>query len=168
MLQQTTVTAVKPYFEKFLTLFPNVTALANAPEEAVMSAWAGLGYYSRARNLHACARAVADARRNLRDLPQVRVLPGRVDRALAAMAGDGERADVVVLDPPRVGARRGVLERVAALAPRTVVHVACDPAALARDVAVLAELGYRLEALRAFDLFPQTHHVEAVARLVRA
>ncbi|PWJ49293.1 tRNA/tmRNA/rRNA uracil-C5-methylase, TrmA/RlmC/RlmD family [Quadrisphaera granulorum] len=113
------------------------------------------------------ARAVADARRNLRDLPQVRVLPGRVDRALAAMAADGERVDVVVLDPPRVGARRAVLERVVALAPRTVVHVACDPAALARDVAVLAELGYRLDGLRAFDLFPQTHHVEAVARLVR-
>ncbi len=61
MLQQTTVTAVKPYFEKFLTLFPNVQALAAAPEEAVMSAWAGLGYYSRARNLHACAKAVAAA-----------------------------------------------------------------------------------------------------------
>ncbi|MGQ7352412.1 class I SAM-dependent RNA methyltransferase [Quadrisphaera oryzae] len=114
------------------------------------------------------ARAVADARRNLRDLPQVRVLPGRVDRALAAMAADDEHVDVVVLDPPRVGARRPVLERVAALRPRTVVHVACDPAALARDVAVLGELGYRLDALRAFDLFPQTHHVEAVARFTRA
>jgi len=113
------------------------------------------------------ARAVADARRNLRDLPHVRVQAGRVDRALAAMAADGETTDVVVLDPPRVGARRGVLERVVALRPRTVVHVACDPAALARDVAVLGELGYRLEGLRAFDLFPQTHHVEAVARLVR-
>jgi A/G-specific adenine glycosylase len=58
MLQQTTVTAVKPYFERFLGRFPDVAALAEAPSDAVMNAWAGLGYYSRARNLHACARAV--------------------------------------------------------------------------------------------------------------
>ena len=59
MLQQTTVTTVKPYFEKFLTLFPNVQALAAAEDDAVMAAWAGLGYYSRARNLLKCARLVA-------------------------------------------------------------------------------------------------------------
>ncbi|MEH3079022.1 MAG: TRAM domain-containing protein [Quadrisphaera sp.] len=150
-----------------------------APGDAVADLYAGAGLLTaalaeevgeqgRVVSVEGDARAVADARRNLRDLPQVRVLPGRVDRALSALAADGESVDVVVLDPPRVGARRGVLERVAALAPRTVVHVACDPAALARDVAVLAELGYRLDALRAFDLFPQTHHVEAVARFARA
>ena len=59
MLQQTTVAAVKPYFEKFLALWPSVAALAKAPVEEVMKAWAGLGYYSRARNLHACAKVVA-------------------------------------------------------------------------------------------------------------
>ncbi|MDJ1157831.1 A/G-specific adenine glycosylase [Chelatococcus sp. SYSU_G07232] len=58
MLQQTTVAAVKPYYERFLARFPTVEALAAAPQEAVMQAWAGLGYYSRARNLHACAQAV--------------------------------------------------------------------------------------------------------------
>lgn len=58
MLQQTTVTAVKPYFEQFLARFPTVAALADAPSEQVMQAWAGLGYYSRARNLHACAKSV--------------------------------------------------------------------------------------------------------------
>ncbi len=58
MLQQTTVAAVKPFYERFLMRFPDVEALAAAPTEAVMQAWAGLGYYSRARNLHACARAV--------------------------------------------------------------------------------------------------------------
>jgi A/G-specific adenine glycosylase len=58
MLQQTTVTAVKPYFERFLARFPTVAALAAAPSEQVMQAWAGLGYYSRARNLHACAKTV--------------------------------------------------------------------------------------------------------------
>ena len=60
MLQQTTVAAVKPYFEAFLARWPNVEALAAAPEEDVMAAWAGLGYYSRARNLVKCARAVAE------------------------------------------------------------------------------------------------------------
>ncbi len=59
MLQQTTVTAVIPYYERFLARFPDVHALAQAEPDAVMSAWAGLGYYARARNLHACARAVA-------------------------------------------------------------------------------------------------------------
>jgi len=59
MLQQTTVAAVIPYYERFLARFPDVEALARAEEEAVMQAWAGLGYYARARNLHACAKAVA-------------------------------------------------------------------------------------------------------------
>lgn len=115
------------------------------------------------------ARAVADARRGLRDLAQVQLLTGRADRALADLGrGEGSGADVVVLDPPRTGARRAVVERIAALAPRVVVYVACDPAALARDVATFAEHGYALDALRAFDLFPQTRHVECVARLVPA
>ncbi|HVQ17506.1 MAG TPA: class I SAM-dependent RNA methyltransferase, partial [Actinomycetes bacterium] len=73
------------------------------------------------------------------------------------------RCDLVVLDPPRAGAGRAVLERVARLGPRAISYVACDPAALARDVAILAGLGYELGALRAFDLFPMTHHVECVA-----
>ncbi len=57
MLQQTTVAAVIPYYESFLARFPDVLALAAAPSDAVMQAWAGLGYYARARNLHACAQA---------------------------------------------------------------------------------------------------------------
>ena len=75
--------------------------------------------------------------------------------------------DVVVLDPPRAGAGRGVVERLVALRPERVVYVACDPAALARDVAYLAERGYPLTGLRAFDLYPMTHHVECVATFDR-
>ncbi len=60
MLQQTTVQAVKPYFEAFTERFPSVAALAAAPSDDVMRLWAGLGYYSRARNLHACAQAVVE------------------------------------------------------------------------------------------------------------
>ena len=72
---------------------------------------------------------------------------------------------MVVLDPPRTGAKRAVAG-IAALTPRSVVYVACDPAALARDLATFADLGYRLDRLRAFALFPMTHHVECVATLV--
>jgi len=75
------------------------------------------------------------------------------------------QADLVVLDPPREGARRAVVEQVLARSPRAVAYVACDPAALARDVALFAEGGYGLSAIRAFDLFPMTHHVECVALL---
>ena len=61
-----------------------------------------------------------------------------------------------------------MVEGIAALRPRAVAYVACDPASLARDVAIFAEHGYRLTGLRAFDLFPMTHHVECVALLTRA
>ena len=109
--------------------------------------------------------AVDDAQQNLSDLHQVAVLADRVDRALAAdLVGP---RDLVVLDPPRTGARRDVVEGIVALAPRAVAYVACDPAALARDVAIFAEHGYALTSLRAFDLFPMTHHVECVAVLSR-
>lgn len=75
------------------------------------------------------------------------------------------RVDLVVLDPPRTGAGSEVVGALARLQPRGIGYVACDPAALARDVAVFERLGYRLEALRAFDAFPMTHHVECVALL---
>ncbi|MDQ1679362.1 MAG: hypothetical protein QOI42_221 [Frankiaceae bacterium] len=109
------------------------------------------------------SRAVAAARLNLADLENVTVVGRRVD---AWITGD-VCADVVVLDPPRRGAGRAVVTRLVELSPRQVVYVACDPAALARDVATFAAGGYRVAALRAFDLFPMTAHVECVAVLQR-
>jgi A/G-specific adenine glycosylase len=76
MLQQTTVTAVIPYYERFVSRFPTVQALAEAPLDAVLSAWAGLGYYARARNLHECARIVASTGGFPADLEQLQALPG--------------------------------------------------------------------------------------------
>jgi tRNA/tmRNA/rRNA uracil-C5-methylase (TrmA/RlmC/RlmD family) len=105
--------------------------------------------------------ACGDARANLP--ASVRVEHGTVDRVLRT-AYD-ESFDLVVLDPPREGARRKVVTQIADRAPRAVAYVACDPAALARDLATFAELGYSLRSLRAFDLFPMTHHVECVALL---
>jgi tRNA/tmRNA/rRNA uracil-C5-methylase (TrmA/RlmC/RlmD family) len=72
---------------------------------------------------------------------------------------------LVVLDPPRSGAGREVVEAVAARGPRRIAYVACDPATLARDSRIFADCGYRLTSLRAFDLFPHTHHLEALAGL---
>jgi tRNA/tmRNA/rRNA uracil-C5-methylase (TrmA/RlmC/RlmD family) len=145
--------------------------------ECALDLYSGVGLFAAAlaarvgRNgsvvaVEADRRAAADARRNLHDLPQVRLLHGRVDRELA---GSGlPRADLVVLDPPRTGAGRQVVEQVTALTPRAVVYVACDPAALARDVSTFAGHGFALASLRAFDLFPMTHHVECVALLTPA
>jgi tRNA/tmRNA/rRNA uracil-C5-methylase (TrmA/RlmC/RlmD family) len=108
--------------------------------------------------------AVADARHNLAELPAVRVERGRVDHVLRRLRTG--RADLVVLDPPRSGAGRAVVDLVARqVRPRRVAYVACDPAALARDLTWFAERGYRLTGLRAFDIFPMTHHVECVALL---
>ena len=111
--------------------------------------------------------AVEDALVNLEGYDQIVIVEDRVDKALRD-APKGFEAEVVVLDPPRSGAGRKVVQGIAELRPRVVAYVACDPAALARDLAYFAEQGYELDTLRAFDLFPMTHHVECVARLVPA
>ena len=122
-------------------------------------------------------RATEHLRDNLAAHPWALVVPGRVDDLLGVPRQGRRRgprrparsdllppsAHVVVLDPPRTGAGRGVVAALTSLRPRRLVYVACDPAALARDTAYLGELGYELTALRAFDAFPMTHHVECVA-----
>jgi tRNA/tmRNA/rRNA uracil-C5-methylase (TrmA/RlmC/RlmD family) len=92
------------------------------------------------------------------------VVHATVEDALADLGA----VDVVVLDPPRSGARAAVCRGIAALRPTRIVYVACDPVALARDVATLADLGYRLQQVAGLDLFGHTAHVEAVAVLVPA
>ena len=125
----------------------------------------------RITTVEADPRATEHAGANLSDWVGARAVTARVDRYLDALVAEsaGERARLrdatIVLDPPRSGAGREVVDRLAQLAPRQLVYVACDPVALARDVGYFAERGYRLDALRAVDLFPNTHHVEAVARL---
>lgn len=108
-------------------------------------------------------QAVADARANLADLTQVELRTGMVEKALARHGSS--RPDVVVLDPPRKGAGRQVVEGIARHRPTRVVHVACDPAALGRDIGLFAEHGYELRDIEAYDAFPMTHHVECIAML---
>jgi A/G-specific adenine glycosylase len=113
MLQQTTVATVKPYFAKFTTLWPSVVALAAARDADVMSAWAGLGYYARARNLLACARAVASMGGRLPDDEEaLRALPGIGAYTAAAIAAFafGKRAVIVDGNIERVTARLFALE----------------------------------------------------------
>ncbi|PRX06412.1 UNVERIFIED_ORG: 23S rRNA m(5)U-1939 methyltransferase [Actinomadura viridilutea] len=133
-------------------------------------------------------QAVRDAKFNLRDMPQVAVERGRVDEVIAELEfGRAENlsdraqpkradhrggsrvrgADVIVLDPPRAGAGREVVNHVARLAGRRIAYVSCDPATLARDLSYFGDRGWTLETLRAFDAFPMTHHVELLAVLVR-
>ncbi|MFC0028180.1 class I SAM-dependent RNA methyltransferase [Micromonospora chaiyaphumensis] len=101
------------------------------------------------------------ARANLADLPRVEVVAARVETALARRRVTGP-VDLVVLDPPRSGAGAPVVRDIVAAGPRAVAYVACDPAAFARDVRTFTGAGWRLAALRGFDLFPMTQHVELV------
>ncbi|WP_086667435.1 class I SAM-dependent RNA methyltransferase [Lentzea kentuckyensis] len=111
------------------------------------------------------AGAVEDGRRNLRRMPRVEWVVDKVERAVVRKL-PVEDPHVVVLDPPRKGAGKVVVAEVARRRPQRVVYVACDPAALARDLAEFTVQGYRLAELRAFDAFPMTHHMECIALLV--
>jgi tRNA/tmRNA/rRNA uracil-C5-methylase (TrmA/RlmC/RlmD family) len=110
--------------------------------------------------------AVRSARQNLSDLPWVTV--HQADVAQAAAGEDLPPARLVIADPPRAGLAREVVGYLAGDSPaERFAYVSCDPATLARDLALLAAGGWRLAGLRAFDAFPMTHHVECVAILTR-
>ncbi|WP_412753827.1 class I SAM-dependent RNA methyltransferase [Krasilnikovia sp. M28-CT-15] len=149
-------------------------ALRPAPGEIAWDLYGGAGLFAAALAERTGARTtvvessptgVAAARANLADLSGVEVVAAKVEVALARRRVTGP-VDLVVLDPPRTGAGARVVRAVAAARPRAVAYVACDPVALARDVATFADAGWRLAQLRAFDCFPMTHHVECVALLL--
>ena len=126
---------------------------------------AAVGPDGRVIAVDADRSAVRDARHNLRRTPWARV---HATDAAAALARRGWPApDLAVLDPPRTGVPRPVIDGLLASGTglRAVAYVSCDPATLARDIAVFAGHGWRLDGLRAFDIFPMTHHVECVAAL---
>ena len=151
-----------------LDLYGGVGLLAAAVGDA-------FGPGTRITSVESDERATEHASENLADWLGASAVTGRVERWIrqtAAQAGSLDRgryaASTVVLDPPRSGAGRDVVTEIAGLAPAQIVYVACDPVALARDIALFRDLGYDVDALAAYDLFPNTHHVETVARLVRA
>ena len=149
MLQQTTVGTVGPYYQRFLARFPDVAALAAAPEEAVLLAWAGLGYYARARNLHACARAVAARGGFPADIEGLRALPGIGAYTAAAVAAIAFGVPVVPVD----GNVERVAARIFAIAeplPGAKAAIAAAAARLGADAAARARPSDFAQAL--FDL----------------
>jgi tRNA/tmRNA/rRNA uracil-C5-methylase (TrmA/RlmC/RlmD family) len=144
------------------------------PGGAVLDLYAGVGLFAlplaaraeSVRGVEINPTAVEDAVHNARraQLENVRVTAGDVRQGLASWRPEpGER---VVLDPPRTGAGADVVRAVAGRRPAAIVYVSCDPPTLGRDLRVFAAEGYRLDRLQAFDMFPDTHHLESVARLV--
>lgn len=131
------------------------------------------GSATRVTSVESDARATDHAGENLAEWVGARAETGRVDRWLAKVVAEASAAErerlsrgVVLLDPPRAGAGREVVESVTSLSPAAVVYVACDPVALARDIATFRARGYEPTRIDGFDLFPNSHHVEAVATLV--
>jgi tRNA/tmRNA/rRNA uracil-C5-methylase (TrmA/RlmC/RlmD family) len=176
-------------------VFTETVLRAAAPQagDRALDLYAGAGLFTAALaaavgptgavlGLEADPGAVADADANLADLADladlaqpadlaspsgagVRRAPVEARSITAAVAELGGSVDIVVLDPPRSGAGREVMAAILASTPRVVVYVACDPAALARDVRFAMDGGWQLAGLDAFDAFPMTHHVECVAVL---
>ncbi|WP_257477398.1 class I SAM-dependent RNA methyltransferase [Acidipropionibacterium jensenii] len=143
-----------------------IDGLQPGPGDRALDLYCGVGLFAalmaqagaRVEGVEVSRRAVQLARRNV----EGRFVVGRTERAARQLP---RHADLVVLDPPRKGAGRRVVGEVVARRPRAVAHVACDPAALARDLSLFAEGGYHPVSIRALDLFPMTHHVECVAIL---
>ena len=150
-----------------------LAALCPQPGDVALDLYCGAGLFTGAlagavgpaglvTGVESDVAAVRDARKNLARFPQVRVHRGDAAQVLRRR-GLG-RASLAVLDPPRAGVDRRVIEMLAT-GLRRIAYVSCDPATLARDLGVFAGLGWRLDDLRAFDAFPMTHHVECVATL---
>jgi 23S rRNA (uracil1939-C5)-methyltransferase len=162
--------------ERLFALVAEACALDGS--ETLMDLYSGTGAISlllarRARHVYGielAEAAVADAIRNARanGIENCTFLAGEVRHVLPTLMRDGVRASVVVADPPRAGFHPKALGALAALAPATIVYVSCNPSTLARDVGELVRQGYRLEWVQPVDMFPQTPHIEAVARLSRA
>ncbi len=148
------------------------------PDAAHLDLYGGVGLFAatlgdlgarRIVTVESSRRATAHAEKNLADIP-VRAITARVDRFLARLdpaEAAGFAGGTVVLDPPRAGAGRAVVEAIADLHPAAIVYVACDPVALARDLKTFRDRGWEAASLQALDLFPHSHHFETVALLVR-
>lgn len=138
------------------------------PGESVLDLYSGVGLFSSFLAERGASVTAIEGDQVASEYAAGNVLKARSVASDVAtwLAQNPGESDLVVLDPPRAGAGRKVVTAVVDRGPRAIAYVACDPAALARDVATFAELGYRMADLKAFDLFPMTHHVEAVALLV--
>ncbi len=150
-------------------------AIGDAQGETAVDLYCGAGLFTlplserftRVVGVEANAAAISYARRNLEDaqLGNATLEIARVGDWLRGNSESLASVDFVLLDPPRAGAEDGVIDGILALKSRHISYVSCDPATLARDLKVLTRGGYKLDSINAFDMFPQTHHVETVAHL---
>lgn len=145
--------------------------------DTVLDLYCGVGTISLAMSraagrvigVEVIPQAVEDAKENARrnGITNAEFLCADAGSAALELERQGIRADVVVVDPPRKGLNKDAIEAIARFSPRRLVYVSCDPATLARDVALLKEKDFSLQNAQAFDLFPRTHHVESVCLLTK-
>ena len=145
--------------------------------ESVIDLYCGVGTIglsmargaARVTGIEVVPEAVEDARQNalLNGITNARFLCGTAEVEMPRLVAEGERFDVVLLDPPRAGCEKALLDAVIAADPAKVVYVSCNPATLARDAKYLAEHGYALRQVQPVDMFPHTSHVETVVLMSR-
>jgi 23S rRNA (uracil1939-C5)-methyltransferase len=164
--------------EQTVKLYGAVRELAAlSGSERVVDAYCGTGTIAlwlapdaaEVRGIEVVPEAIEDARRNARlnGHDNVRFYTGRAEQLLPQWARQGFRPDVIVVDPPRAGCDRKLLDAVLSIRPRRFVYVSCNPATLAKDCDILLRGGFRLETVQPVDMFPQTAHVECCVSIVR-
>lgn len=144
-------------------------------EETVIDAYCGIGTISlflaqkakKVYGIEVIEDAIEDARHNaaLNNLTNTEFIVGESEKVMPQLAEEGIRPEVIVVDPPRKGCEKAVLEAMAQMGPERIVYVSCNPSSLARDLAYLEELGYKAVEIQPVDMFPQTAHVECVVRI---
>ena len=143
--------------------------------EVVLDAYCGTGTISlflshtakKVYGVEMVPEAIENAKVNAKEnkIDNTEFIVGEAERVIPKLLHQGVRADVVVVDPPRKGCDKILLEAIASMEPKTIVYVSCDPGTLARDLGILDELGYKTLEIQPVDMFPQTAHVECVARI---
>lgn len=158
------------------TLYNKALEYANLTgDETVFDAYCGTGTISlflsqKAKKVYGVEivpQAIENAKVNAvqNNIKNAEFIVGQSEKVIPALIEEGVYAEVVVVDPPRKGCERILLEAIAKMKPKRIVYVSCDPGTLARDLAVLDELGYGTKEIQPVDMFPQTAHVECVARI---
>lgn len=143
--------------------------------EVVLDAYCGTGTISlflsqKAKKVYGVEivpEAIENAKINAKEnnVHNTEFIVGEAESVIPKLISEGVRADVVVVDPPRKGCDKALLEAISSMKPKTIVYVSCDPGTLARDLGILEELGYKTLEIQPVDMFPQTAHVECVAKL---
>ena len=146
-------------------------------EEIVFDAYCGTGTISlflsqnskKVYGVEVVQEAIDNALENATDnnIKNVEFIVGESEKVIPELIASNVIADVVVVDPPRKGCEKILLEEIAKMGPKIIVYVSCDPGTLARDLGILQELGYLVDNVQPVDMFPNTAHVETVVRIIR-